>query len=90
MIKINIVYDEHYKDADIICVPEKIFNNLNKIVNEFMAYLNYAPKDDIDYWVEIDGVLCSVLETVGVIKWLNNTYYMGSDKAVIVKQHTDL
>ncbi|MBQ4562351.1 MAG: hypothetical protein IJA55_08510 [Clostridia bacterium] len=89
MTNLNIVYDEEYNDTDIISVPEEIFNNLNTVVNEFMAYLDYAPKDDIDYWVEIDGILCSNLETVGFIKWLNNTYCAGKEKAVIVKQHTD-
>ncbi|MBQ3183777.1 MAG: hypothetical protein IJB24_04425 [Clostridia bacterium] len=88
MVKINIVYDDHYEDTDIISVPEEIFNNLNTVVNEFMAYLDYAPKDDIDYWVEIDGILCSNLETVGFIKWLNNTYCTGKEKALIIKQHT--
>ena len=89
MININIVYEEEYNDTDIIALPDEIYDNLNKIVDEFIAYLKYAPKDDIDYWVEIDGVLCSNLETVGFIKWLNNTYCTGKQKAVIVKQHTN-
>ena len=89
MVNINIVYEEQYEDTDIISLPDEIYADLNSIINEFMAFLKYAPKDDSDYWIEIDGVLCSVLETVGFIKWLNNTYCMGTEKAVIIKQHTD-
>ena len=88
MIHINIVFDEEMDDVDIIALPENIFRDIASITRQFMDWLPDAPKDNSDYWAHINGKSCLTLETDGFVKWLNQTYCLGSNEAFIVEQHT--
>ncbi len=77
MININIVYDNMYNEADIIAIPDEIFDKLDIIVKEFIHWQYWeSPKDDCDYWTIINGKKCTVLETKGFVKWLNNRFFV--------------
>ncbi|MBQ3100226.1 MAG: hypothetical protein IJC50_04465 [Clostridia bacterium] len=87
---LNIIYEECYDDADIICVPDSIYDNIKEIVTQFLNWLPDAPKTDPDYWwLREDGNYGQILETVGFIKWLNNTHCQNEGNAFIVKQNTN-
>jgi len=51
-------------------------------------YIWDAPEDDTDYWQTEGERKCKICETVGFVKWLNNTYCKEKN-AYIVEQHTD-
>ncbi len=88
MTKVNIVFDNVFEDADIIAIPDEIAYKIEEIGQEF---LDWVPNtDDGDYWTIINGKKCSVAETDGFIKWLNNYYCRTlKEKAYIVVKNTN-
>lgn len=87
MVHINIVFDGLFDDADIIAVPAKIAPKIEEIGWEFLRWVPSA--EDSDYWTVIDGRKCAVAETDGFIKWLNENYCKGLEKACVVARNTN-
>ena len=88
MTNINIVYDEEFEDADIICIPDHIYYRLMEIVNEFLDWLPNAPKNNEDYWCSSnDGKFYQILETKGFVQWLNEKYCQEGEETKIVEQN---
>ena len=87
MVEINIVFENELNDVDIIAIPDEIALDIDKICQEFFNWLPSAKGND--YWTIIDGKKYNVAETVGFIKWLNSSYCQGTEKAYIVKEHTN-
>ncbi len=89
MERINIIFEDDYNDVDIIAIPRELSAIIIKIAYEHSFWVaDKAPKDDSDYWENINGELSPILETVGFVKWLNNYYCKGKRRAIILKQHT--
>lgn len=87
MIKVNIVFDNDFEDADIIAIPDEIASEIDTITQEFLDWVPRA--SDSDYWTIIDGRKCSVAETDGFIKWLNSCYCAKTEKAYVVARNTN-
>lgn len=87
MIRVNVVYEYDYDDVDIILLPDSLANSIDKINFEFGGYIS-PNKDDKDYWRKSpDGKLYSILETEGLVKWINRYWVKDGEKAVIEQQH---
>ncbi len=86
MTKVNIIFDGFINDVDIIAIPDEIVYKINEIGQEFLHWK--APIEDNDYWIVINGEICSVAETDGFIKWLNSTYCKTLEKAYVVSRNT--
>lgn len=87
MIKVNIVFDNDFEDADIIAIPDEIASEIETIGQEFLDWVPTA--DDCDYWTIIDGQKYLVAETDGFVKWLNSCYCSKTEKAYVVKRNTN-
>lgn len=87
MRKVNIVFDYVFDDADIIEVPDEIFSDIEKIGQEFLDWLPGA--DDPAYWTIINGKKCTVAETDGFIKWINDSYCKNFEKACVISRNTN-
>ena len=89
MKKVNIIYDDEFQDVDIIAIPDDIFGDVDKLGALFIQWvIESAPKDDRDYWSIKNGEYLLIIETIGLVKWLNNHYCKNGSKAYIVEQHT--
>lgn len=82
----NVLYEDDVDDVDIISVPYHIATRMSVLTQEFLDWLPNAV-DDI-YWTMIDGRKCSVCETEGFVKWLNENYCENNQMVTIVKEHT--
>lgn len=88
MKNVQILFEDAYDDVDIIIVPDDIYDSMKKLCQDFLHWK--APKDDPDYWsVDKNGRIYANAETVGFVKWLNNFYCTGEEKASIIVQHVD-
>ena len=87
MIHINIVFDDLLDDADIIAVPDEIAPRIQEVGQEFLRWVPSA--QDSMYWTEMDGRKCAIAETDGFIKWLNENYCKGLEKACVVARNTN-
>lgn len=87
MIKVNIVFDDVFDDADIIAIPNEIAHKIEEIGQEFLFWI--PTTEDSDYWLLIDEKKCLVAETDGFIKWLNLNYCQDLEKAYIVERNTN-
>ena len=85
MVYLNILYEDDMDDVDIICVPDHIATRINSLSQEFLDWLPNAINDM--YWTMIDGRKCSVCETEGFVKWLNDNYCENSQMVTIIKKH---
>lgn len=85
MIYFNVLYEDDKDDVDIICVPNHIAKTIESLSQLFLDWLPNA--DDGIYWTIINGKKCSVCETDGFIKWLNENYCKSGQKASIIHQH---
>ena len=89
MEKVNVIFGDDICDVDIIAIPKDIAQIIDTLAGIFSEWLlKDAPQNDNDYWVEINGKICSNLETKGFVKWLNSYYCNNDNKAYIVEQHT--
>ena len=86
MMHVNIVYDDVFDDADIIAIPYELLPNIERIGQEFLDWVPTA--EDREYWTVVNGRRCTVVETDGFIKWLNNTYCIGLEKCYVVARNT--
>lgn len=86
MTYFNIVYENLKDDVDIISVPNHIAVRMETLSQLFLHWLPHADDNEI-YWRVINGKKCSICETDGFIKWLNENYCKSGQKAKIVKQH---
>ena len=73
MIKVNIVFDDLFDDADIIAIPDEVSSRIEEIGQEFLHWIPTA--EDPEYWALITGRKCNIAETDGFIKWMNTTSY---------------
>ncbi|MBQ9805391.1 MAG: hypothetical protein IJW49_02625 [Clostridia bacterium] len=86
MVKVNIVFDDIFDDADIIAIPDEIFPCIEQIGQTFLDWIPTAT--DPDYWKVINGRRCIVAETNGFIKRLNTVHCNHSEKAYVVARNT--
>ncbi len=63
---------------------------INIVRQKFVNWLPHADEDDNMYWAVVDGRKCSVCETDGFVKWLNERYCANGSKAYIVTQHVQV
>ena len=85
MIFFNVLFEDDKEDVDIICVPDYIAIRMDFLAQQF---LNWLPNADNDmYWTILDGKRCSVCETDGFIKWLNDNHCKSSPMASIINKH---
>lgn len=87
MIKVNIVFDDLFDDADIIAIPDKIFSRIEEIGQEFLHWVPTA--EDSDCWTLVNGKRCNIAETDGFIKWINTTYCKDLEKCFVVARNTN-
>ena len=87
MIKVNIVFDDLFDDADIIAIPDEVSSRIEEIGQEFLHWIPTA--EDPDYWTLINGRKCTIAETDGFIKWINTTYCKNLEKCYVVARNTD-
>lgn len=86
MMKVNIVFDDLFDDADIIAIPDALFSRIEELGQEFLHWV--PTSDDPDYWTVIDGRKCTVAETDGFIKWMNTAYCKDLEKCYVVARNT--
>ena len=87
MIKVNIVFDDLFDDADIIAIPDEVSSRIEEIGQEFLHWIPTA--EDPEYWALITGRKCNIAETDGFIKWMNTTYCKNLEKCYVVARNTD-
>ena len=73
MKKINLVFDECYEDADILLVPDFVFNTADAWSSKY------------GNWLVSQGE--HVMESKGFVEWLNKFYCTENNKACILQQH---
>ena len=81
-----ILFDYAYNDADVIAVPDSLYDNIQELGQQFQWWLG---KGEHDFWVTSpNGKRYLNLETDGFVWWLNKQ--LGDDsneKVKIVEQH---
>ena len=87
MLKVNIVFDDLFDDADIIAISDQVAPIIVNIGQEFLHWVPSA--EDSDYWTIINGRKCTVAETDGFIKWINSTYCKDLEKAYVIARNTN-
>jgi len=83
MTNINILYDGHYDDVDIISIPSNIVECINVLGQEYLDWV--PPEDDSDSWVVINNKRCMSKDAVGFVKWLNSTCCLNNKSFVVEK-----
>jgi hypothetical protein len=86
MVKVNIVFDDIFDDADIIAIPDELFLQIEEIGQAFLHWV--LTTEDPDYWKLINGRKCIIAETDGFIKWMNTTYCKDLEKCFVVARNT--
>ena len=83
MINVNILFDDDYKDMDIIAVPKEFSEKIILLAEEFECW--EGPKNDPEYWSlnSNTGKLVKNVETSGFVKWLNKFYCNGEKKHIL-------
>ena len=76
MVRINLVYDDVFDDADILLVPEWVAEQ---------AY--YWPMR-YGEWLISQG--CHNMETDAFVEWLNQQIIHDDEKALILMQHVSV
>ena len=83
---VSILFDYVYNDADVIAVPDSLYDNIQELGQQFCRWLE---KGEHDFWVTSpNGKRYLNLETDGFVWWLNKQ--LGDDskeKVKIVEQH---
>lgn len=81
-----ILFDYAYNDADVIAVPDSLYDNIQELGQQFQWWLG---KGEHDFWTTLpDGHRALACETDGFVWWLNKQ--LGDDckeKVKIVEQH---
>ena len=85
MKNVQIVYDGLFDDVDVIAVPDDIYEEIDRLAQEFLDWK--APEDDWDYWCELNGRKVPMTGAKGFVKWLNNYYCHGEDQAAVVEKN---
>lgn len=73
MKQINLVYDEFFEDADILLVPDSVYQRAEVLPGQYSEYLSSK------------GL--SQMETVGFVEWLNMHICKQGEHVSIVEQH---
>ena len=81
MTNINILYDGHFDDVDIISVPSNIVECISNIAQEYLDWI--PPESDSAGWVVIDNRKCMSKGAAGFVKWLNSSYCCGKKAGVV-------
>ena len=92
MQNVNILFEGDVDDVDIICVPNKIAENIEYFTDLYFTWM-YVNINSHTYWrVKDDGTKILNLETESFVWWLNSqcNYQNSNEKAYIVIQHTHL
>ena len=87
MKKVIIVFEDDYKDCDIISVPDFVADQSEKFCQMFFNWLECEDLPD-EYYVFINGKKCINAETYGLVNWLNKNICPQNEPAYIVEQHT--
>ena len=81
-----ILFDYVYNDADVIAVPDSLYDNIQELGKQYCQWLTEA---EHDFWTTYpNGERHLSLETDGFVWWLNKQ--LGDDckeKVKIVEQH---
>lgn len=86
---VNLIYNDDYNDADIIAVPEEIYDSIQKYAQDFCDWLSIEPLQHEFITSNADGEQVIVCETDGFIYWLNkNVLYNSKNKAYKAKVNT--
>ena len=81
MEPVCILYDDMYDEADIIAVPDSLYDNIQELGQQFCRWLE---KGEHDFWVTSpNGERYLTLETSGFVWWLNKR--LGDDSKEKVK-----
>lgn len=80
---INVFFDELFEDADVIDIPESVWEEIENIKATFFKWL-FNKKINHKYWVTIDGEkkYCSY-RAEAFVYWLNNFYLLNNNKKAI-------
>ena len=85
MMYFNVLYEDDKDDVDIICVPNHVAIRMESLSQLFLDWLPNAHEKA--YWMKLNGKKCSVCETDGFVKWLNENYCKSGQRASIISQH---
>lgn len=81
MEPVCILYDDMYDGADIIAVPDSLYDNIQELGQQFCRWLGEA---EHDFWATSpNGERYVILETSGFVWWLNKQ--LGDDSKEKVK-----
>ena len=72
-------------DVDVIAIPDYLYEEIDRLAEEFLDWK--APEDDWDYWCDLNGRKFPMTGAKGFVKWLNNFYCHGEEKAIIVEKN---
>ena len=90
MKNINLMYGNDTDDVDILCVPDRIADHLEEVVQTFFQWMSDKSHSH-DFWLELpSGCRCLALDTTAFIWWLNNFYLRDMEYVSVVKKHTKL
>ena len=73
MKRINLVYDEYYADADVLLVPDWVFEQAIHLPGQYSDWLVVQGRTD--------------METKGFVEWLNNQIDSVEEIVRILAQH---
>ncbi len=87
---VSILFDYVYNDADVIAVPDSLYDNIQELGQQFALWQDYTEQDyeEYNFLTLSDGTKTVALETVEFVHWLNKQ--LGDDckeKVKIVEQH---
>lgn len=87
MQNIYIVFDDDHEDADLICVPDEIANNIDNIVQLFFNWMGNKHNNHT-FWAHTkSGFQYLLLGTDEFIWWLNNHYLHSGEMAIVIERH---
>ena len=85
MKNINLVYGNDTDDVDILCVPDRVADHLEEIVQMFFRWMS-DPDHSHNFWMmSPSDCRYLALDTTEFIWWLNNFYLSGTEYISVVK-----
>ena len=76
MKRINLVYDEFYADADVLLVPDWVFEQALHLPGQYSEWLLVQGRKD--------------MVTEGFVEWLNDQIDPEEEKVRILAQHVSV
>ena len=90
---INIVYEDDYNDCDIISIPDELLNDIEKYIYIIDEWIHDNLKKGTlteTYYTIINEKKYPILDTIGIVNWLNKNLYNGKSAVNVIKQHTSV